>query len=291
MTGLRFVVVLVTLAIVGGCNPPMKQYQVKDEAMACDDANRLAHDALTGMGFRITGFDPAVAGQQGTLKGERAAKTNGAEMQRVSVRINCTGAGVSLDAEEEGKWLGQADFKFGFFLSFVSTRTMAAQRAEMETKMAARALPPSLQRGDVRLLLEPVIGPSTKLDFGFNLYAAGVLPLRIRIDNLTERAYRLDPGEIRLTRADHARVGAMAVEDAAAQVAGTRDPETGRPLTLLGREEIVERLGKNLFATHRLAPGSKAQGFLYFPAAEYTRGRVLLTEEESGETEGVVVEF
>jgi hypothetical protein len=291
MTGLRFVVVLVAFAIVGGCNPPMRQYQIKDEAMACDDANRLAHDTLTGMGFRITRFDPAVAGQQGTLKGEREGKTIGAEMQRVRVRINCTGAGVLLDAEEEGKWLGQVDFKYGFFLSFMSTRAMAAQRVEMEAKMAARALPPSLQRGDVRLLLEPVIGPSTKLDFGFNLYAAGVLPLRVRIDNLTERAYRLDPGEIRLTSADHARVGTMSVEDAAAHVTGTRDPETGRPLTLLGGEEIVERLRKNLFAARRLAPGSKAQGFLYFPAAEYTRGRVVLTEEESGETEGVVVEF
>ena len=291
MTGLRFVVVIVTLAIVGGCTPPMKQYQIKDEAMACDDANRLAHDALTGMGFRITGFDPAVAGQQGTLKGERAAKTNGAEMQRVSVSIHCTGAGVSLDAEEEGKWVGQVDFKRGFFMSFVSAREMAAQRAEMEAKMAARALPPSLQRRDVRLLLEPVLGPSTKLDFGFNLHGAGVLPLRVRIDNLTERAYRLDPGEIRLTRADRARVGSMSVEDAAARVTEARDPETDRPLTALGREEIVERLSQKLFTAHRLAPGAQAQGFLYFPAAEYTRGRVVLTEEESGETEGVVVEF
>jgi hypothetical protein len=289
MTSRRFAAVLVVLAVVGACTPPIKQYQIKDETLACDDANRLAHDSLISMGFRITQFDPALAGQQGMLKGER--KTNGGEAQRAKVRINCTGAGVSLDAEEEGKWVGQADFKRGFFMSFVSTREMAAQRAEMEAKMAARALPPSLQRGDVRLLLEPVLGPSTKLDFGFNLYAADVLPLRVRMDNLTERAYRLDPGEIRLTRADRARVGAMSVEDAAARVVEARDPETGRPLTPLSREEIVERLRQNLFVARRLAPGSNAHGFLYFPAAEYTRGRVVLTEEESGETEGAVVEF
>jgi hypothetical protein len=291
VTSLRVVVVLAALAIVGGCNPPVKQYQIKDETLSCDDANRLAHDTLIALGFRITHCDPAAGVQRGTLKGEREGKPSGAEIERANVILDCTGAGVSLDAEEEGKLVGQVDFKRGFFMSFVSVRQLAAQRAEMETKMAARALPPSLQRGDVRVLLEPVLGPSTKLDFGFDLHAAGVLPLRVRIDNLTARSYSLDPGEIRLTRTDRTRVAAMSVEDAAALVAEARDPQTGRPLTSLGRERIVERLRQNLFVARRLATGANAHGFLYFPAAEYTRGRVVLTEEESGETEGVAVEF
>jgi hypothetical protein len=291
MIGPRLVVVLVVVVVVGGCTPPIKQYQIKDETMACDDANRLAHDTLVAMGYRITGFDPAVEGQRGTLRGEREDHANGAERQRVGVSIDCTGAGALLDAGEEGKWVGQADFKRGFLIAFVSTRQVAAQRAEMEAKMAAGTLPPSLQRRDVRVLLEPVVGPSTKLDFGFDLHAAGVLPLRVRMDNLTARTYRLDPGEIRLIRADRARLGAMSVDDATTRVTEARDAQTGRPVTLLSRGEIAGRLRQKLFETRRLVPGARAQGFLYFPVGEYTRGRVVLTEEDSGETEGVVVEF
>jgi hypothetical protein len=38
-------------------------------------------------------------------------------------------------------------------------------------------------------------------------------------------------------------------------------------------------------------PGDKASGYLFFPLAEYHRARVVVVEEESGESEGFLVEF
>jgi len=281
------------LAFAGaaGCNPPIKQYEIKNQPLRCDEANRFAHETLTGMGFAITAFDPAEPGRPGTLKGQREGGVTRAQTQSVVVRIDCAPAGASIDAAEEGKWLGQLDFKRAFYLSFVSVREAAARRAETEAKMAAHALPASVQRRDVRVLLAPVVGPTSKLDFGLDLTAGGVLPLRIQIDNLTERTYLLDPGEVRLTRADRRRVNPMSVEEAAARLAAARDAETGEPMTTLTQSQIAARLGDRLFTARRLPPGARAEGFLYFPAGEYKRGRMVLTEEESQETEGVMVEF
>lgn len=278
--------------ILASCAVPLRQYEIRDEELSCDEANRLAYEALTGMGFHITEFEPAEPGRRGTLEGERQLETPRAVREAAVVTIDCTHAGVLVDAKEEGKVFGQADFKRGFLIAFTSVRNMAARRAEMEAKMAAGSLPPSLQRRDVRILLEPVRGEGAKLDFGLDLQAAGILPLRIRIDNLTARTYRLDPTAIRLTRVDRTPVEAMPADQAAAHVAGARPPETDRsPRASLSRAEIADRLRAKAFAARRLAPGAHEQGFLYFPAGEYTRARVLLTDEESGEMEGVAVEF
>ena len=40
-----------------------------------------------------------------------------------------------------------------------------------------------------------------------------------------------------------------------------------------------------------IAPNAQQQGFLYFPLAEYTSARAVLTDTESEEDEGVRVEF
>jgi len=275
----------------GGCNAPIKQYDIWDETLACDEANRFAYESLSGMKFSITEFDPAEPGRRGTLKGSRAVDGEGKGTQHAVVTIDCKPEGVAVDAREEGKLLGQLELKRGFFFRFVSARNAAEKRAALEEKILDGSAPESLQRGDVRVLLKPVGDRSAKLDFGFYVGGGGVLPLGVRIDNLTKRSYRLDPTEIRLTRTDRKRVGTISPEAAAALIAAARDAETGEPVTSLSRGQIAVRLREKLLTADRLAPGDGAEGFLYFPAGDYKRGRVLLTEEESGEIEGFLVEF
>jgi hypothetical protein len=56
--------------------------------------------------------------------------------------------------------------------------------------------------------------------------------------------------------------------------------------------DVITQLldGKRLIAT-RVGPHSEVTGYLYFPLADYVRARAVLTEEDSDEAEGFVVEF
>ena len=65
-------------------------------------------------------------------------------------------------------------------------------------------------------------GQASKLDFAFDLAAAGVLPVRIEITNLTPRTYTLDVAEIRLTRADRERVAALTPAEAGERIANAK---------------------------------------------------------------------
>ena len=41
----------------------------------------------------------------------------------------------------------------------------------------------------------------------------------------------------------------------------------------------------------RLRPGEHVEGFLYYPAADYDRARIIMIDSATGETEGFLVEF
>lgn len=287
--GVRLYSCFVAAAFLTGCSPPIKHYEIREPGLSCAEANRLAHDTLVGMGFAIRRFDPAAPGGSGRLQGTREVAGGGT--QSVTVDIDCKPSGVEIDASEDGKVLGQIEFKRGFYISFGSIRSTARAQAEMDKKMVAGTAPPSLQRGDVRVLVTPVRGQSAKLDFALDMAAGGILPVRIAISNLTERSYRLDPDDIRLTRADRQRATALSPEEAAGRVVAARKGETGEPVTTLSREQVAERLRAKLLKARTVVSRSEVVGFLYFPLADYTRARVLLTEAESGETEGFMVEF
>lgn len=271
------------LATLAACAPPVRQFDMRGMVLSCDEANRLSYETLTAMGFTVGTVEPAALGHPGAL---HAARTDGGATP-VTVRIECLPAGVNIDASEDGAVVGQIDFKRGFFIAFASVRSMATAQREVSAQMDAGTAPASLQRRDVQLVIEPLRGQRAKLDFPFDLVAGGVLPVRIEIHNLTARRYQLDPMAVRLTRADRERVPPLSPEDAAAQMADGLP----RAATGLDRAAIAARLREHLFAATLIAPRGVARGFLYFPLADYTRARLVLTEEDSQETEGFVVEF
>jgi hypothetical protein len=133
-----------------------------------------------------------------------------------------------------------------------------------------------------------VRGQEAKLDFEVDLAAAGVLPVRVTVANRTKHGYRLDPGEVRLTRADQERIAPLGVGAAAARVAGAKAQASAGAPTEAQAREILEH---HLFTAVTIDPGAHVSGYLYFPLAEYLRGRVVLTERESEEDEGFLVEF
>lgn len=275
---------------VAACTTPLAQYQLRSLALSCDDANRASYRTLDALGFTVTAFTPAPAGGRGQAKGARGPGPHGGA-QNVTVDIECALTGASVDAHEDGRVLGQIDFKRAFYLSFTSSVTMDERRREMDAQVAQGTAPASQQRRGLQVRIEPIRGQAAKLDLELDMAAAGVLPVRVQVSNPTQQRYQLDPAEVRLMRADRVRIGPMSVGEVAALIAKGKDADTGQPLSTLGASELTAKLTSKLFTATIVEPRGEATGYLFFPLADYKRARLVLTESGSEETEGFAVEF
>jgi hypothetical protein len=287
---LRLLLLCAACLTPSACNPPIRQYDLKNQPLTCPEANRYAYRTVKAMGFSASRFDPAQPGRPGEIRGRRERPGASGGEQRIAVRVTCTPNGADIDAREEGS-LDQITLKRGFHHSFTNIVSMTEAEEHLEEQIDAGTAPPSQQRHDLQVLVEPVRGQGAKLDFDFDLAAAGVLPVRVEINNWTSRGYTLEPDRIRLQRKDRRRVDSIPPAEVAERVVGARDPDSGEPVTDLPRPAVLERLRERVFSAHEIAPGDKVEGYLYFPLAEYLRARVVLTEGESGEVEGFLVEF
>lgn len=257
----------------------MKQFELKDQPLACEQANRYAHETLKTMHYTVTAFTPAPPGGRGQLKGTKDDRS-------VTIAITCTGAGPTLDASEDGKWLGQVDFKRAFYLAF--TGVMSQQQAAAAAAEREAALPPAQRKQQgLDILITPAPGVEARMDFAFDFAAADVLPVRIDVHNRSRRRYRLDPGQIVLMRGDRARVHPLSIPDVAARLASVpaTSPQPNDAAT------IHAQLDAKCFAATHVAPETSLAGYLFYPLGSYAHGRVVVTDVDSDESEGVVVEF
>ncbi|MFN8641766.1 MAG: hypothetical protein U0802_08965 [Candidatus Binatia bacterium] len=281
---------LAALLLLAGCaSAPIRQYELVDQPIACDDGNRLAYRTVEAMGFAVSGFTPAAPGQAGALHASRATPGVPGDTETITVTIDCTPRGVSLNASRDGVLIEQVDVKRGFHHAFLNVQSMSAAQRQLDAEMRAGTAPASQQRRDLRVVITPLRGPASKLDFPFDLSAAGILPVRVAITNLTAQTYRLAPDAVRLQRTDRERVAPLAVAAAAQQIAAAR--VDGAPLTTLGAAAIADLLAARELRAAEIAPGAEQQGFLYFPLADYRSARAVVTDTASGEEEGVRVEF
>src|SRR5262249_57318449 len=156
----RLAVAAACIVSVCACTPPIRQYDLKQQKLTCEQANQYTFRTLQGMGFTITQFDPATPARAGTLRGTREELGT----QNVTVRVACTGTGADIDASEDGKWLGQIEFKRGFFLAFTANAAAAAISESIAREQAGRSLEQRNDKG-LQVLLTPVKGLGAKLDF------------------------------------------------------------------------------------------------------------------------------
>ena len=248
------------LALAACASAPIRQYDLVDQPISCDEANRLAYRTVEAMGYAVGGFEPAAPGRTGRISASR-----------------------------DGVLVEQIDTKRGFHHAFINVQTMGAAQEEVEAQVRSGTAPASQQRRDLRVVIRPLRGQGSKLDFPFDLSAAGILPVRVEITNLTPRTYRIDADAVRLQRHDRTRVESLTIAAVADKVAAARID--GAPLTTLNPAAIGDALTAQQFSPGALAPNAQRQGFLYFPLAEYTSARAVLTDTENDEEEGVRVEF
>jgi hypothetical protein len=270
--------------LLAGCTLPVNQYALHKQALTCEEANTYAYRTLQNLGYTVTALEPAAPGQPGRVHGSRDVKSYG--VHTVTVVVKCNGHTADVNASEDGKFLGQVDFKRAFYLSFTSSVSMAAADA------AAAASGQRAPSAGLQVLLKPVRGLAAKLELGLDLAAAGVLPVHVTLSNGTARVYTLDPTEdIVLAKADGTRVRPMRVAEVARAVVavpGTSPAPGSHPTDTAA---VRRRLKAQQLSTHAVAAHQIIKGYLFFPLAPYVKGRVSLEDRQTEETEGFVVEF
>ena len=282
----RVAIVCACLSIVVGCIPPIRQFDLKNQALTCEQANDYTYRTLQAMDFTITEFQPA-AGRRGTVRGTRVQRNY---TQSVTVVITCNGTTANVDASEDGRFLGQLEFKRGFYLAFTA---IAAQTAVTEARAREEVQRPAAlkKREGLQILLRPVEGLAAKRDFGLDVAAGGVLPVRVTITNASSRSYTLDPDDVVLVQADGARVHPLPVREAAQRVAAAEQRNATADNAACDDAEVARRFEEKLLTARSLTGDQGVKGFLFFPLAHYVKGRVSLEDQESEESEGFVVEF
>jgi len=146
------------------------------------------------------------------------------------------------------------------------------------------------QHKGLQVWLRPVPGLGAKLDFSLDLEAGGVLPVLVTINNVTTHSYRLEPDDVVLIAADGTRVPPLALADAAQHVATPAAKHAGHGVApALGA--VTQELRSHLFTARTVAPKERVSGYLYYPVASYAKGRAVLEDIASEESEGFVVEF
>ena len=204
--------------------------------------------------------------------------------------ITCNAGTTDIDASQDNRFLGQVDFKRAFFLAFTG---MAVQSVVIETaarEEAQRPLERKTQKG-LRVLMAPVAGLGAKVDFDLDLAAGRILPVRVTINNATVRTYALDPADIVLIRQDGTCVQTLPVAAAAQHVADAARQKAGKQAALPDTAVILRQLQKRLLNSSSVAPNQLVEGYVFFPVGAYVKGRISLTDQESDEAEGFVVEF
>lgn len=281
------VVLAALFASAVACTPMHSQYAVQRSNLSCDEANRYAFQSMKTLGYTVTSFQPAAVGRDGVLRGSKSDADGHSSNRDGVVHIACAANEVRLEAEQDQLLSQDLTFTRGFYLAF----TGIADHAGSDVAYAEERSGGSTE-GGVKFKIQPQLALETKLDFGEDLAAGGVLAVKVTVQNGSEVAYKLDPAAIELRpRGSSDKVQQVDVASAAQKIAraAAADLDPGIPGPTAASIEATLR--KRLLPSGTLKPGDHAEGFVYFPTGNYARARATLVDVESGESEGFLVEF
>jgi hypothetical protein len=237
--------------------------------MSCAEANRVAAESLKRLGYMIADFAPASVNEPGRITGRRT-DTSGSTDDATAV-VTCSGEGADIDVVTTRGCAGQ----IGFPSDFQEAVTKVTER-----KVERPSLKPKGARTGVQIEVEPK--RSGDGDLGVKLDGAGLMAVKVTINNRTARAYTVDTDTIVLVAETGERVKGLAPAAAAQQVA---------KVTPEAREQAATRLREQGLQSGAIAPNATLTGYLYVPRKAYHRARVMLTDQETEESEGFAVDF
>jgi len=289
-------------------------YTINTKDIGCEEANRYVQEALGDMHMTISEFRKARPGVPGFAKAQREDTRGGLSG---TVRTTCDEQGVHIVPDESG-FSTTREFERGVFLSVTGRADLVVEREgrystgvlhkRAKTDLSGGTVeqagaatdsttngPVSVPTGGVDVQVEPILGFATVLDFEANVAAAGILPIKVTIENKTARVYDFDPRNL-ILRKKGSRDAAQplsareAVERLQARAAGgaTPAPRGGDLGDVAAAARIIVQ---KEIRPARLQPGQTVAGYLYVPEGEYDRARLTMTDVATGETEGFMVEF
>lgn len=279
---------LVVLVWLFACTPMHSQYAVRRSNLTCDQANRYAFQSMKSLGYNVAVFEPAAIGRPGQLRGRKTEETGGRTSSRDGVvHIVCDAGEVQLDAAEDQMLSQDLTFTRGFYLAFTGiadNSTAGAAYAEEQSGGVAS--------GGVKFKIDPQLALETKLDFGEDLAAGGVLAVKVLVQNGSPVTYTLDVNAIELRpKEGTGKVTQLEIGAAAQAVARAAKADLGEGVPGPSAASIEKMLRDRGLKGRTLKPGDQAEGFVYFPTGSYARARATLVDVESGESEGFLVEF
>jgi len=272
--------------LVEGCTSVQEQYNVRRTNLSCEDANRYAFQSMTSLGYTVTDLHRAAIGQEGTLKGTRSGDRG--EVHHATVHIRCETSEVLLTAAEDQFLKQDLTFTRGFYLAFTSLADNAPAMASWDRQRSG-----GTTGGGVKFKITPQIGLETKLDFGEDLAGAGILAVKVSVENGSDRTYQFDPASIELRQSEGGggKVAQMAIEAVAAALARSDAADAGQGAPAPDPQRLAGLLGERALKGRTLRPGDQAEGFIYFPTGHYSRARATLVDVETSESEGFAVDF
>jgi len=261
--------ILLAGCATGSATRSMTSSHADQAGMACTEATRVASGALLRLGFDPEMVAAPQPGVPGTVVGRRntgwsAATPEAGEVYTATVTISCSNRGAEFDAVTDLPLASALAFK----TDFASTIDTVASRRINRPRLAERPAT------GLVIGMEPLRGGDVTSEFGSDLSAAGITPVRVKIDNRTDRTYTFAAARVRLVTQEGERVKPLA-DDGQAQLTAT--------LQATMREKRI--------TDAPIAPNAVVSGFLYFPASAYRRATVVLIDQATEEEEGFSVEF
>jgi hypothetical protein len=261
---------------------------VRRSNLTCDQANRYAFQSMKTLGYTVTSFEPAAVGRAGLLRGNKVEEDAGRGSGKDGVvHITCQPTEVLVEAEQDQLLSQDLTFTRGFYLAFTGIADHATRDVAYADEQSG-----GTTEGGVKFKIQPQLALETKLDFGEDLAAGGVLAVKVTVQNGSKVTYTLDPAAIELRpRGGSDKIQQVDVREAAQKIAhaaaANLDPGIAGP----SATSIEEAMRKRGLPSGTLKPGDHAEGFVYFPTGTYARARATLIDVESGESEGFLVEF
>ncbi len=237
--------------------------------MPCTEAARVAKGALLRLGYSPEVVAAPKAGVPGTIVGHKhsgwsTATPEPGDQYTATVAITCSNQGAEFDAATDEPFPAALTFKSDFATAI---QTVASRRV---TRPRLKDHP---ETGLV-ISVEPLRGADAAAEFGADLTASGITPVRLRIDNRSDRTYAFTAVGVQLVTQEGERVEGLADDSAT-------------PLSA----DLQAAMRKKRIADAPIAPRGVLSGFLYFPASAYRRATLVLVDQETEEEEGFSVEF
>jgi len=237
--------------------------------MPCSEAARVGRGALVRLGYSADVIDPPAPGVKGKVIGHRnsgwsTARPEPGTEYTATVTITCSNQGAEFDAVTDEPVPAALTFKS----DFASAIQKVASRRVTRPQLAERP------EAGLVISVEPLRGGDASAEFGADLTASGITPVRLKIDNRTDRTYGFAGERVQLVTQEGERAEPLA-DDRVTKLAGSLHPT----------------VRKKRIADGEIAPKAVLTGFLYFPVSAYRRATLVLIDQETEEEEGFSVEF